>query len=47
MNRASKSVTPKIDLEREPAEKHKIAVAIALSAVLIGTAIVVASIVGG
>lgn len=39
-------ITPKIDVERELAEKHNIAVAIVVAAVIIGTAIVVAAIVG-
>lgn len=39
-------ITPKIDVERELAEKHNIAVAIVVAAMIIGTAIVIASIVG-
>ncbi len=40
-------ITPRIDVERELAEKNNIAVAVVVASVIIGTSIVVASIVGG
>ena len=39
-------ITPKIDVQRELAEKHNIAVAIVVGAMVIGTALVIAAIVG-
>lgn len=39
-------ITPRIDVEKELAEKHNIAVAIVVGAIVIGISIVIASIVG-
>ncbi len=39
-------ITPKIDVEKELAEKHNLAVAIVVAAIIIGISIVMASIVG-
>ena len=40
-------ISPKIDLDRELTEKQNIPVAIVAGAVIIGTAIVIAAVVGG
>ena len=39
-------ITPKIDVEKELAEKHNLAVAIVVAAIIIGISVVIAAIIG-